>query len=87
MKPLSPHYNQNAVCEIMDKLANAVKDSVRESVISGEDVNYICTVLISNLAIPTKNLIGQALPDWIQAININNWTSRASFWCIWKLSD
>ena len=46
MKTLPPRYNQNSVCEIMDELANAVKDSVRERVISGGDVNYICTVLI-----------------------------------------
>ncbi len=37
----------------MDELANAVKDSVREGVISGGDVNYIYTVLISKLAMPT----------------------------------
>ncbi len=41
----------------MDELANAVNDSVREGVIFGRDVNYIYTVLISNLAMPTKNLI------------------------------
>ncbi len=32
-------------------------------------------------------LICQAIPDWIRAININNWTSRASFWRVWKISD
>ena len=87
MKTLSSCYNQNSVCEIMDELAKVAKDSVREGVISSGDVNYIYTALISNLAMQTKNLICQALPDWIQAININNWTSHASFWCIWKLLD
>ncbi len=46
MKTLPPRYNKNAVCEIMDELANAVKDSVREEGISGGDVNYIFAVLI-----------------------------------------
>ncbi len=41
----------------MDELANATKDGVREGVISSGDVNYIYTVLISNLVMPTKNLI------------------------------
>ncbi len=57
MKTLPPCYNQNTVCDIIDELANAVKDSVREGVISGRDANYIRTVLISNLAMPTKNPI------------------------------
>ena len=34
----------------------------------------------------SSKLICQALPEWILKININNWTSRASIWQIWKIS-
>lgn len=32
-------------------------------------------------------LICQALPNWLLKININNWTSRASMWRVWIVSD
>ena len=34
-----------------------------------------------------NTLICQALPNWILKININNWTSRASMWRIWSVSE
>ena len=27
-----------------------------------------------------------ALPEWVLAVNINNWTSRASVWRVWEIS-
>jgi hypothetical protein len=33
----------------------------------------------------SSQLICQALPEWILKININDWTSRASIWQIWKI--
>jgi GPI mannosyltransferase 3 len=32
-------------------------------------------------------LICQALPNWILKININNWTSRASMWRVWSVTN
>jgi phosphatidylinositol glycan class B len=32
-------------------------------------------------------LLCQALPNWILKININNWTSRASMWRVWAVSQ
>lgn len=28
-----------------------------------------------------------SLPEWLTAININNWTSRASLWRVWSIHD
>ncbi|MBL1140938.1 MAG: hypothetical protein HND53_02805 [Proteobacteria bacterium] len=35
----------------------------------------------------SHELICQALPNWILKININNWTSRASMWRIWAVTN
>jgi phosphatidylinositol glycan class B len=35
----------------------------------------------------SHELICQALPNWILKININNWTSRASMWRVWSISN
>ena len=76
------HYNQTSVCEIMDELASAVNDSVRRwSYIWRRcELYLLCSNIKFGNVAKESDLICQALPDWIQAININNWTTHASFW-------
>jgi phosphatidylinositol glycan class B len=35
----------------------------------------------------SSNLECQIVPNWLMSLNINNWTSRASLWRLWKIKD
>ncbi len=64
-------------------------DSNKDIIKINEDEEVVLFAARKNRDKPPLNarLICQAIPDWIRAININNWTSRASFWRVWKVSD
>ena len=44
--------------------------------------DYVLTLQRTGLS---HKLVCQIVPNWVLALNINNWTSRASLWRIWEI--